>query len=318
MFETLAIITLAAGLVTALGIIFFERRRSGKDIFSDLEEEIQLSSSLDEETKIRLKLESKRAKEEAGPWYHAAASSMGVVAFVAALAAVMVQAFQNAALQSQSTLEAEQLQLFRAQNERAMSVVDPIVQSILDDFDQRGSTPSQNEKEVLQFAIDRWLSQGTQEGEEYRQELLKAFRAALLANDYASAVQIADRLGVDIDKANKVDQIGLIEYLYISGVGPSVQPHLCRALADTTGIPPTKQVKLFAIALSMGLIDDIGAVRSVARAERVSEEIATQSLRRQVVALRKSREQVLSVLRGDGTYPTELASSDAPRAVSGC
>ncbi len=78
MFETLAIITLAAGLLTALGIIFFERRRSGKDSFSDLEEEIRLSSSLDEETKIRLKLESKRANEEAGPWYHAAASSMGV------------------------------------------------------------------------------------------------------------------------------------------------------------------------------------------------------------------------------------------------
>ena len=318
MWETVVIAALLIGLIFAIGIIFAERWRSFRDEGPDIGEEIRDSSNLGDETKFQLMLEANRVRNESMPWYHRAASSMGVVAFAAALAAITIQAFQNAALQSQSQLEAEQLELFRAQNERAIAVVDPIVASVLDDFNSRGSVPSQSEKELLRFAVDRWLSQPEQEGEAYREEMLRAFRASLLAEDFPAAVRISDRLGTDIDLANKVDQIGIIEYLYVSGVAPSVQPQVCRLLQNTSGIPSAQLNRLFAIGLLMGLVDGESAARRASVASRVTLEAAANDIRRQTVLLRESRERVLAVLRGDGRFPSEIVPEGRPPSTSGC
>jgi hypothetical protein len=153
---------------------------------------------------------------------------------------------------------------------------------------------------------------------EYKEEMLNAFRAALIAGDYAAAVRIHDRLGENVAYANKVEQISVIEYLFTTGLGSSAEADICRLLATPGRLPSSQHIKLLAIALNMGLVDDRDAVVRATRILSTDAQSARDQLRRSGVHMREAREKVLAVLRGDGRVPDKRLSSTEIVSSPGC
>lgn len=291
-----AALAFGSALAFAVLIIFFQHARSERDGFASIEEAAIADPTLDSAAKIALRLKIAEARSAATPWYHRAISAMGVIGFVAALVAVITQAFQNAALEQKSTIDDRQISIVRSQSERAERLLSPIVESVVNTFDRQGVSPSTEEKELLRFAVDRWLSEPPSETPAYKENMLKAFHAALLSNEYAEAVQISDRLGPNISQANPVEQASVIEYLFVSGFESATAPKIQRLLKTPGNMPTRSQLRIVAIASAIGLIGNREATLRAAQILRTDQAAAAIPLARIGTSLRQEREGLIRTL----------------------
>lgn len=290
---------LGIGLVAALIVILYMYGKDDPADINSLKAEIASAPELGPIDRITLLIEAGRLQSATMAWHERALSAMGVVTFLGALGALIVQAVQNTALEQKSALETNKLELFRAQADRAQKLMEPVVGSIIRNFEQNGARPSADEKELLSFAIDQWLAAPPVDEKYSIEDLKRAFRAALIVSDYAAALAAANRLGRDFpSQTNPAEQVSLFEYAYITGWGQSERRRIGELLTlPGSRMPPDVELRLIAVARGVGLLKEAQAIARAARASGLSAEAAAGRLEELGLRLRKSRDGVLAASR---------------------
>ena len=283
---------LSLSLFAAGVTILYLYGREGPSPLDALDRTVTEEKEISAIERMMLRLEIGKARATELRWFEKAGSAMGIIAFLGTGGALVIQVVQNAALEQQSEIDANQLAPLRAQSERAEKLLQPIVNSIIDDFEESGSRPNADQRELLQFAIDRWLTAPPSTDPAYVDNLKKAFRAALITKDFAAALAIADRLGQDFPKTNPSEQISLFEYAYTSGYGMAEKPRIQKLLLDksrSAALPKEAQLRLFAIARNVGVLSEEQAVAKVAEIFRIDSTEAAVKLTRQGIRLADNR-----------------------------
>ena len=288
-------IFLGISLIGAMLVIVFLYGREDNVTIARLQTDIEQQTGLTPLDRLTLRLEAARLQATNIVWIEKAVSAMGVIAFVGALGALVAQTIQNAALEQKSELEMSQLELFQKQADRAQALLQPVVGSVIQNFEQSGSRPTHDERELLSFAIDQWLAAPETNDNSYREDLKRAFRASLIVADYSAALDAANKLGRDFPQTNPAEQVSLFEYAYITGHGFAERERI-RALLDAPSgtIAHNAELRLIAIARATRLLDERDAVIRASKASGLPLVKAASRLQKLGMRLRQSRDAVLA------------------------